>query len=84
VDVPQQEGQFELSVKVLQRGDAYRFILTYDTDLYDPATVERLAGHYRILLRAALDAPGTRIAAVSLVDHAELARMLAGAGAVGP
>ncbi|MER6046371.1 amino acid adenylation domain-containing protein [Streptomyces sp. NPDC001793] len=48
----------------------------YRTELFDAATVSRLARQYRHLLRTALDAPETRLSRFSLTDEQETDRLL--------
>jgi amino acid adenylation domain-containing protein/non-ribosomal peptide synthase protein (TIGR01720 family) len=43
----------------------------YSTDLFDAATVERMARHYERLLESAVAAPATPVAALSLLDDRE-------------
>ncbi|MFJ8788286.1 condensation domain-containing protein [Streptomyces sp. NPDC102462] len=81
-DVPQQEGQLDLTVEVLQGADGFRAVLRYNTDLFDAATIERFADTWRRLLDTSLDTPATRVSDVSLVAHDDLAFLLAlGSGA---
>ncbi|WP_062648989.1 non-ribosomal peptide synthetase [Streptomyces maremycinicus] len=48
----------------------------YRTDLFEPATVDRILGHYRTLLTDALARPATPIADLDLLDEAERHRIL--------
>ena len=45
--------------------------LAYRTDLFEPATIARLATHYRRLLEAALDDPERPLSRLSLLDEDE-------------
>ncbi|MFE6871589.1 condensation domain-containing protein [Kitasatospora sp. NPDC057692] len=76
-DVPQQEGQLDLAVEVLQGADDFRLMLRYNTDLFDAATVERFGDTWHRLLDASLDAPGTPVGDVALVARDDLAFLLA-------
>ncbi|HEU4594867.1 MAG TPA: AMP-binding protein, partial [Pyrinomonadaceae bacterium] len=52
-------AKFDLLLSVTEVGGTLRATLEYGTDLFEPQTVERLAGHYRRLLEAvAEDADG--------------------------
>ncbi|MBE1491983.1 condensation domain-containing protein [Plantactinospora soyae] len=85
LDVPQLEGQFDLSVELRQSDGSLTGAFRYNTDLFDAATIERLTGHYRRLLEAATVDPARRIDRVSLVDSAQLEMLLAlGTGGVRP
>ncbi len=52
-------------------GRGFAFRIEYSTDLFDPATVLRLAGHFETLLVAAIAEPGCRLSALSLLAPAE-------------
>lgn len=81
-DVPQQEGQCELSVEFLQSTTSLRISFRYHTQLFDRSAIERLARHFQRFTEAAVADPDRRVADVSLVDAAELARLVAlGSGA---
>ncbi|MFF4156744.1 condensation domain-containing protein [Streptomyces sp. NPDC001678] len=82
-DVPQQEGQFDLAVELLQTSHSLKAVFRYRADLYDAATIERLAEHYLRLVEAGVDEPGTPVRRLSLVDRSERDRILAlGLGAM--
>ncbi|MEU9347336.1 non-ribosomal peptide synthase/polyketide synthase [Streptomyces sp. NPDC048278] len=49
----------------------------YAADLFEPATVDRILGHYATLLADALDRPGTPVADLRLLDAGERQRILA-------
>jgi non-ribosomal peptide synthetase component F len=76
-DVPQQEGQFDVTLELVRDTTSIRCALKYDTDLFDAATIQRLAEHYQLLIRSAAADPDRRIAAVPLVGDNERARLLA-------
>ncbi|HVQ91261.1 MAG TPA: condensation domain-containing protein [Mycobacteriales bacterium] len=76
-DVPQLEGQFDLSVEMRQSPNSLTAVFRYSTELFDRATVERLLEHYARFLDAAIDNPAGRVTAVPLVDDAALAELLA-------
>ncbi|WP_328871978.1 condensation domain-containing protein [Streptomyces sp. NBC_00287] len=81
-DVPQQEGQLDLTAEVLQGSRDFKAVLRYNTDLFDAATIERFRDTWLRLLEASLDTPDARAAEVSLVAQDDLAFLLAlGAGA---
>jgi amino acid adenylation domain-containing protein len=70
--------KFDLSLHVTESADALACALEYRTDLYERATMERMADHFARLLRAAAAAPETRISALPLLGAEERARMLDG------
>ncbi len=83
IDVPQQEGQLDLMVELQQNATRWRAVLTYNTDLFERASIERFASHFGRLVEAAVGNPDGRVADASLMDQTELERLLAlGTGAV--
>lgn len=77
IAVGQQEGQFDLTLEVIRTLSSVRCDFKYDTDLFDEATVRRLADHFVRLLRAAATDPDQRVVDVPLTDEAERARLMA-------
>jgi Condensation domain len=51
--LPQQQGQFDMTLQVLHRGAGTRAQLKYNTSLFTAETARRLAGDYVELLRSA-------------------------------
>jgi amino acid adenylation domain-containing protein len=51
-------------------------VAEFSTGLFDPATVERLLGHYETLLQAAVAAPGTPLADLPLLPAGERQQIL--------
>ncbi|WP_052389926.1 non-ribosomal peptide synthetase [Belnapia moabensis] len=62
---------FDLSVNLWEAGKAVEGLVEFDTDLFDRATIERMAGHYLTLLETALRAPETGVGALPLMTEAE-------------
>lgn len=77
IDVPQLEGQFDLSVEMRQSGSSLTAVFRYATDLFDEGTVRRLLDHYAHLLSAAVERPGDPVTAPALVGTGELDSLLA-------
>ncbi|MEV6163995.1 condensation domain-containing protein [Streptomyces sp. NPDC052052] len=76
-DVPQQEGQLDLTVEVLQDSRGFKAVLRYDTALFDAATLDRFAATWQRLLDVSLDAPHTPVADVALAAQDDLDFLLA-------
>ncbi|HEX8273216.1 MAG TPA: amino acid adenylation domain-containing protein [Longimicrobiaceae bacterium] len=70
--------KFDLSLGMGEAGDALGGVLTYAVELFDAATVERMAGHFRVLLERIAAAPDARVSALSPLDDAEAAATLHG------
>ncbi|MEY9875810.1 hypothetical protein ABH931_005316 [Streptacidiphilus sp. MAP12-33] len=77
IDVPQQEGQLDLLLRVEQTSEGLTLVLSYDTDVLDRTTVERLADGYERLLAAAAADPDALVADADLTGAAELDALLA-------
>ncbi|WP_328467272.1 non-ribosomal peptide synthetase/type I polyketide synthase [Streptomyces sp. NBC_00448] len=79
IELPEEEGQFDVTLSAYEDRSDGRFhcVFKYNTDLFDPRTVQRLAGHFRNLLagltRTAADLPVSRI---PMLGDAERARIL--------
>jgi hypothetical protein len=56
---------------------------TYSTDLFEPATLQRMAQHFQALLEAVVADPDRRLSDVPLVTAREEARLLGFSGAAG-
>ncbi|MYW67582.1 peptide synthetase [Streptomyces sp. SID8379] len=81
IDVPQQEGQLDLLLRVEQTPEGVTAVFAYDTDVFDRASVERFADGYERFLAAAVADPAARVADVPLAGDEDLAALLAlGAG----
>nr|QEO73798.1 AMP-dependent synthetase and ligase [uncultured bacterium] len=53
IDLPHVSAIFDIGVEFTERDGALRVMLEYNTDLFDAATIERMAGHMQVLLAAA-------------------------------
>ncbi|RYZ36054.1 MAG: amino acid adenylation domain-containing protein, partial [Myxococcaceae bacterium] len=67
---------FELSLDLNRDAEGFAGMLQYATDLFEPATVERLATHLRVLLETVLARPDLPLADVPLSSAEEQARLL--------
>ncbi|GAA4452307.1 condensation domain-containing protein [Phytohabitans houttuyneae] len=83
LSMPWDEGQFDVAATVREGLDRSLSVeLSYDTDLFDAPTVDRLLGHYLGLLGAACAAPDRPVSRASMVDEAERRALLALGSAV--
>ena len=60
----QQEGQFDLALQLVERGGVLHGVLKYATDLFEGATVRRLAAEWVALVEAAARDPGVALGAL--------------------
>ncbi len=69
-------AKFDLLL-ALELGDELTGSLEYDSDLFDPTTIRRLAGHYRLLLGAiAADRPTARLKSLPWLSRAQRSQAL--------
>ncbi|WP_445009286.1 amino acid adenylation domain-containing protein, partial [Pseudomonas lactis] len=76
LDWDSQTTHFDLSLDTHESADGLWAALTYATDLFDAATIERLAQHWQNLLQAVVSAPRSRLCELPMVGAAEQHRML--------
>ncbi|MFI2435946.1 amino acid adenylation domain-containing protein [Streptomyces sp. NPDC018693] len=78
LDTPSARAPFDLSVYFTHHRDGVRFMVEYDTALFDESTVRRFVDYVEHTLRRALDRPGAPLGdltAVTDADRCALARM---------
>ncbi|MCY1045105.1 non-ribosomal peptide synthase/polyketide synthase, partial [Corallococcus sp. bb12-1] len=78
LDLDPGTSKFDLEVSLFPTRDGFHGTLTYNTDLYAPATAERLAGHLRVLLEGALASPDAPLATLPLMPVAERLQVMEG------
>ncbi len=69
-------AKFDLTLSLLDRGDDLAGEIEYNTDLFDRATVVRLAGHFLQLLTSLVAAPEARLSTLDLLAPAERRQLL--------
>jgi len=65
-DFNQQEGQFDLSLEMIDTGSRFLSSLRYNSDVFDETTVIRIEKHFRMLLKRLLSTSAARIWAYPL------------------
>ena len=68
--------QFDLSVEFASSQHGLDVTFSYNPDLFDEVTVERMTGHFRVLLASAADNPGVKISRLPLLTEAERHQLL--------
>ncbi|MGR2707781.1 amino acid adenylation domain-containing protein [Pseudomonas sp. S191] len=71
-----QSAQFDLSLDTQESPEGLAASLTYATDLFNAATVERMAQHWQALLRAVVARAGNRVAQLAMLTKDEQRRVL--------
>lgn len=69
---------FDLSVDFQEDSGRLHGSVEYDTDLFDPETIDRFIGHVCLVLEGLAADPGAAVRTVDLVPPAERAELLAG------
>ena len=64
-------AKFDLSLYIREGAEGLRGFFEYNTDLFNPDTVARLAGRYETLLAAAVADPGRRLSELPLLTEDE-------------
>ncbi|MEO3928558.1 amino acid adenylation domain-containing protein [Micromonosporaceae bacterium B7E4] len=65
VALPTAHVQFDLGLNLVEQADGLRMEVEYRTDLFDPATVTRWAGHFETVLRGIVADPEAAVARLS-------------------
>ncbi|MFI5821203.1 non-ribosomal peptide synthase/polyketide synthase [Streptomyces rishiriensis] len=77
VEPDSQQAAFDLTLEFAETGDgALHGLITYNTDLFDPATAGRMAGQLGTLLAAVADDPGRPLGVLPLTSDDELKHLL--------
>ncbi len=74
--IPQEEGQFDVSLVIVELEDSLRCTFTYNTDLFNAATISRMADYWQTLLRSTLNSPDTRVSDLPLLPDTERQKIL--------
>jgi pristinamycin I synthase-3/4 len=65
-------AKFDLTLFLFEEAGRFRGTLEYNSDLFEPATVRRLLGHFENLLSAAVADPGRPMELLPLLSAAEM------------
>jgi amino acid adenylation domain-containing protein len=63
--------KFDLEVHLRETAEGLKCSFVYNTDLFDRATIERMAGHYQIMLEEIAANPDQRLSELPLLTEAE-------------
>ncbi len=69
-------AKFDLVVGMSETPDGLSAIAEYNTDLFDPSTIERMMEHYQVLLAGAVARPEARLWELPVVGEAERRRVV--------
>ncbi|MGH3907542.1 MAG: non-ribosomal peptide synthase/polyketide synthase, partial [Pseudonocardiaceae bacterium] len=75
-DLPRTSARFDLVVEFVPRDDSLNLAIEYNTDLFDPSTLEGMAGQLHTLLAGIATDPDRPLADLALLSEAERHRLL--------
>jgi amino acid adenylation domain-containing protein len=70
--LPLRASRYDIAFLAEPAGQGLRIEVSYTPALFDAATVERLLGHYQVLLRGVADDPGLPLSRLPVLTRAEL------------
>ena len=71
-DLPQQEGQFDLTLEMFDANDSFLGTLKYDTDLFSAETADRMSRHFLQLAESIVEDPHRPLSQYSMLPDEEL------------
>ena len=72
----QQEGAFDLTLELVDSGVDLKGFLKYSTDLFDKQTIERMAGHFGVLVRGIVNDPDRCVCQIPILTQEERHQLL--------
>lgn len=70
------QAKYDLSLSAFEAEDGLNTFLNYNTDLFEPETIARMATHFQMLLQAAVEAPDRHISRLALLSAEEEHQLL--------
>ena len=77
-ELPQQEGQFDLELEMIDAGGRLTGIFKYNSDLFKASTIARMADHFRTLLGGIVSQPESPVGKLPLLTPTERRQLTAG------
>ncbi|NOX92556.1 MAG: SDR family NAD(P)-dependent oxidoreductase, partial [Gammaproteobacteria bacterium] len=71
LQMPEEEGQFDITLSVYEENGVYQCTFKYNTDLFVPGTIENMAGHFIQLLQQSLSQPQKPVNDYSMLSDLE-------------
>jgi non-ribosomal peptide synthetase component F len=78
LEAPSGTAKFDLTLFAAESAEGLHLILEYSGDLFEPATVDRMLDHFRLLLEAIVAQPDRSIGALPMLAEEERRQLLAG------
>jgi amino acid adenylation domain-containing protein len=74
--LPGESAKFDLTLFASESAEGLRATIEYNTDLFEQSTIERLLGHFQVLLEGAVAHPDSRIGQLPMLAEAERRKVL--------
>jgi natural product biosynthesis luciferase-like monooxygenase protein/FkbM family methyltransferase len=76
LEMPQQEGQFDLTLEAVETSEAVYTVFKYNADLFNADRIERMMGHLQTLLEGIVTNPESALATLPLLTNTEQQQLL--------
>ncbi|MFF4969741.1 amino acid adenylation domain-containing protein, partial [Streptomyces sp. NPDC001037] len=76
VEIERGVAKFDLTLTAVESSDGLRAVLEYRTDLFERATIERMACHFTTLAASVAAAPGARLSELNMLTEGERREIL--------
>jgi len=70
------QAKYDLVLAAFEAEDGLKAVLNYNTDLFEPETIARMATHFQRVLQSAVEAPDRQICRLTLLSEAEEHQLL--------
>lgn len=74
--IPQQEGQFDMSMEMTGSEESLKGVLKYNQDLFNETSMRRMSNHFLDLLQCIVNNPGQNISKLQFIREEEKQKML--------
>lgn len=71
-----QEGEFDVTLEVVETAAVHKLFFKYNPDLFDEATIRRMAGHFRTLAESIIADPQKAVSRLQLLTDVEQHQIL--------
>jgi amino acid adenylation domain-containing protein len=76
IEIERTAAQFDLTLSMADRAEGLSGYVEYNTQLFERATIERLLGHFQMMLMSVVADPDQRVAALPLLTECECKQLL--------
>ncbi|MBC9783075.1 amino acid adenylation domain-containing protein [Heliobacterium chlorum] len=72
LDIPEEEGQYEITLSMHEENGKLHAIFKYNTDLFYESTIQRMADHFKALLEDVTENPDKHISEMNILTSQEM------------